>query len=101
MQHQVANWHVDRSRLEEWEAIWNEMHCIAQHTPGFYMARLLRSVEHPGKYTVYSLWDTRAAWEAYFQAERMQELARASFRLRKGPPISEWFDVVREVKATA
>jgi heme-degrading monooxygenase HmoA len=100
LQHQVANWHVDRARLDEWEAIWNQMHEIASNTPGFHMARLLRSVEHPGKYTVYSLWDSRDSWESYFSTEQIQELTRATFGLLKGPPISEWFDLVCEVNGT-
>lgn len=99
MQHQVANWHIDRSRAGEWEAIWDEMHDIARQTPGFHRAQLLRSVEHPGKYTVYSLWESRESWDDFFNTEKTQALIRASFRLLKGPPVTEWFDLVREVEA--
>lgn len=99
MQHSVTNWHVDRARSVEWEAIWEQMHELARESPGFVQARLLRSVEHPGKFVVYTLWQSREAWDAYYQHPRMQELTHASFRLLKGPPIQEWFDVVADVVA--
>jgi quinol monooxygenase YgiN len=99
VQHSVTNWHVDRNRAGEWEAIWEQMHDVARRTPGFHEARLLRSVEHPGKFVVYALWDSREAWDAYYEQPQMQELNRASFRLLKGPPVQEWFDVVADVVA--
>ncbi len=99
MQHSVTNWHVDRNRAADWEAIWDQMHELARESPGFVQARLLRSVEHPGKFVVYALWNSREDWDAYYQQPRMQELTRASFRLLKGPPIQEWFDVVADVVA--
>ena len=100
MQHQVANWHIDRERLDEWESIWDQLHDVARQTPGFRTARLLRSVEHPGKYTIYSLWDSRASWVEYYNTSKVQELIHSSFRLLKGPPVTEWFDLVREVQGT-
>jgi heme-degrading monooxygenase HmoA len=99
MQHLVTNWHVDRNRTEEWEAIWNQLHEVARRTPGFQMARLLRSVEHPGKYTVYSLWNSRTSWDDYYNDQHIQELTRNTFKLLKGPPIQEWFDLVCDVQA--
>jgi len=97
LQHLVANWHVDRNRTGEWEPILGELNLIAARSPGFRETRMLRSVEHPGKYTVYSLWDSRVDWEAYYADERVQELFRATFRLIKGPPVQEWFDLVGDV----
>ena len=97
MQHLVTSWHVDRNRTDEWEAIWNQLHDVAQRSEGFHMARLMRSVEHPGKYTVYALWDSRDVWERYYEHPQVQELTRATFRLLKGPPIQEWFDLVAQV----
>ncbi|HLZ73117.1 MAG TPA: antibiotic biosynthesis monooxygenase family protein [Dehalococcoidia bacterium] len=99
MQHLVTNWHVDRHSAGEWETIWQEMHELARQTPGFLQARLLRSVEHPGKFVVYALWASREAWDVYYGLPRMHELTHASFRLLKGPPIQEWFDVVADVAA--
>jgi heme-degrading monooxygenase HmoA len=101
LQHLVGNWHVDRNRLDEWETIWNQMHEIAKRAPGFQMTRLLRSVEHPGKYTVYALWQSREHWTAYFEDEQVQQLTRTTFPLLKGPPIQEWFDLVRELDTDA
>ncbi len=97
MQHLVTNWHVDRNRAAEWEDIWSRLHDVAKETPGFLMARLLRSVEHPGKFTVYALWESRDAWERYYQLPQVQELTTSTFRLLKGPPIQEWFDLVEQV----
>ncbi len=99
MQHLVTNWHVDRTRADEWEGIWNEMHEVARRMPGFHFARLLRSTEHPGKFVVYSLWDGRECWDGFYNDSTVQDLTRRCFRLIKGPPISEWYDVVREVEA--
>ncbi len=96
MQHLVANWHVDRNRAAEWEQLWNAISDIAQAAPGFQTSRLMRSVEHPGKYTVYSVWESRDLWDLYFNDSKVQELVHATFRLLKGPPIQEWFDLVRE-----
>ena len=97
MQHLVTNWHVDRNRAPEWENLWQRLHDVAQTTQGFYMARLLRSVEHPGKFTVYAQWESRAVWESYYELPEVQQLTRATFPLLKGPPIQEWFDVVTSV----
>ena len=99
MQHSVTNWHVDRTRAGEWEAIWAQMHELARESPGFVQARLLRSAEHPGKFVAYELWDSYDAWNDYYNLPRMQELTHAGFRMLKGPPIQEWFDVVADVHA--
>lgn len=98
MQHLVTNWHVDRMRTEEWETLWNQMHDVARRTPGFHFAWLLRSNEHPGKFVVYTLWDDKENWTNFYNDDTVQDLTRRCFRLIKGPPISEWYDVVREVK---
>ena len=100
MQHLVANWHVDRTRAGEWEELWNQLNAIAERTSGFQMSRLMRSIEHPGKYTVYSIWESRERWDDYFADTRVQDLIHATFRLLKGPPIQEWFDLVHEAVPT-
>lgn len=101
MKHLVANWHVDRNRTDEWEALWNQINESAERAPGFQMSRLMRSIEHPGKYTVYSIWESRELWDAYFADGTVQELVHATFRLLKGPPIQEWFDLVHEAVPAA
>jgi quinol monooxygenase YgiN len=101
LQHLVANWHVDRAKTEEWEAIWLELQEIAARCEGFGVSRLLRSLEHPGKFTIYGQWRSREDWDAFYANPRVQELIRATFRLIKGPPIQEWFDFVSETGAMA
>lgn len=101
MQHFVANWHVDREKTAEWEAIWQELQAIAATCEGFVVSRLLRSVEHPGKFTIYGQWRSREDWDAFYNHPRVKELTRATFRLIKGPPIQEWFEFVSETGTMA
>jgi quinol monooxygenase YgiN len=101
LQHLVANWHVDRAKTDEWEAIWGQLQELAAQMDGFTVSRLLRSIEHPGKFTIYAQWRSRDDWEVYWSNPRVQELTRATFRLIKGPPIQEWFDFVSESGAMA
>ena len=101
MQHLVANWHVDRAKTEEWEAIWQQLQEIALESQGFKVSRLMRSAEHPGKYTVYAQWHARDDWEQYFKNPRVQELIRSTYRLIKAPPFQEWFDLVSETGSTS
>lgn len=101
MQHTVTNWHVDRARADEWETIVRQLDHLAEQAPGFVAARLLRSVEHPGKFIVYARWESRAHWDEYFGQPQVQALFRQTFPLLKGPPQQEWFDQVSEVAAAA
>lgn len=99
MQHSVTNWHVDRNRVDEWQLICNELYATAARAPGFCDARVMRSIEHPGKFVVYARWETREAWDAFYADANVQGLSRSAFRLLKGPPIQEWFEVATEVTA--
>ena len=99
MQHTVTNWHVDRNRAADWEAITQQLDDLAQRAPGFVMSRTLRSVEHPGKFVVYARWESRERWEEFFNQEQVQALIRRTFPLLKGPPQQEWFDQTAETAA--
>jgi quinol monooxygenase YgiN len=97
VQRSVTNWHVDREKLSEWEALWDKLHYAAREAPGFQATQLLRSVEHPGKFVVMAIWESREAWESYFKAPEIQNLTRTMFPLLKGPPIQEWFELIRDI----
>lgn len=101
MQHTVTNWHVDRNRTADWEAIIRELDLLAENAAGFLDTRMLRSVEHPGKFVIYARWQSRAQWDDYFGQAEVQALFRKTFPLLKGPPQQEWFDLVAEVPAPA
>ena len=81
----------------EWEALWAKMHELARGCPGFRSARLLKSKEHSGKYTLITEWDTENGWDRLYESPEMQELTRQSFSLFKGAPIQEWHTVLQEV----
>lgn len=81
----------------EWEALWAKMHELAQRQPGFRSARLLRSKEHGGKYTLFAEWDTETGWDRFYVLDEMQALTQQSFGLFRGAPVQEWHVVVQEV----
>jgi len=99
VQHSVTNWHVDRNAADAWQAICDELNLIAAHAAGFRSARVLRSIEHPGKFVIYACWESREAWNAYYADARVQALVHSAFRLLKGPPVQEWFEVAAEAEA--
>ena len=81
----------------EWEALWAKMHALARTRPGFRSARLLKSKEHGGKYTLLAEWDTEHGWDRFYESPEMQELTQQSFTLFKGAPVQEWHVVLQEV----
>ncbi len=83
----------------EWEALWARMHALARTQPGFRSARLLRSKEHGGKYTMLTEWDTEHTWDRFYDLPEMQELTQQSFNLFKGAPVQEWHLTIAEVVA--
>ena len=83
----------------EWEALWARMHELARAQPGFRSARLLKSKEHGGKYTLLVEWDTERAWDRFYETPDMQVLTQQSFAMFKGAPVQEWHTVQHEVQA--
>jgi heme-degrading monooxygenase HmoA len=81
----------------EWEDLWAKMHELARQQKGFRSARLLKSKEHSGKYTLLAEWDTEGAWDRFYESDGMQELTQQSFALFKGAPVQEWHVVVQEI----
>jgi len=81
----------------EWEELWEKMHELAKGRPGFHWARLLKSTEHGGKYTLLAAWDTAHTWERYYELPEIQELTQQSFALFKGAPIQEWHEIIHDI----
>lgn len=81
----------------EWEALWAKMHALARTRAGFRSARLLKSTEHSGKYTLITEWDTEQGWNRLYEEPEMQALTRQSFTMFKGAPVQEWHTVLQEV----
>lgn len=88
---------VTPGKETEWEALWMRMHELAQQRKGFHSARLLKSSEHLGKYTLLAEWDSKEAWERYYESAEMQALTQESFLLFQGVPLQEWHVVLQEV----
>jgi heme-degrading monooxygenase HmoA len=84
----------------EWERLWAQMHELARSRPGFRSARLLKSTEHGGKYTMITEWDSEQGWNRLYEEPEMQALTRQSFALFKGAPVQEWHTVLHEVTAS-
>jgi heme-degrading monooxygenase HmoA len=83
----------------EWEALWAKMQELARARPGFRSARLLKSTEHSGKYTLIAEWDTEQGWNRLYEDPEMQVLTHQSFTMFKGAPVQEWHTVLQEVTA--
>jgi heme-degrading monooxygenase HmoA len=83
----------------EWEALWGKMHALARTRPGFRSARLLKSTEHNGKYTLITEWETEQGWNRLYEDPEMQVLTHQSFTMFKGAPVQEWHVVLQEVVA--
>ncbi len=84
---------------QAWEALWARMHELARRQPGFRSARLLRSKEHSGKYTMLTEWDTENTWDRFYELPEMQELTQESFTMFKGAPVQEWHLAIADVVA--
>jgi heme-degrading monooxygenase HmoA len=97
----VGSRSVAPGREAEWEALWAQMVELARAQPGFRSARLLRSKEHSGKYTVLSEWENERSWDRYYALPAMQELTQRSFALFSAAPVQEWYVVVSDVQAGA
>jgi heme-degrading monooxygenase HmoA len=82
----------------EWEALWARMHELARTRSGFRSARLLKSKEHSGKYTLLTEWDSEQGWDRLYELPEMQELTRQSFSMFKAAPVQEWHLVLHEVE---
>ena len=95
----VGSRSVVPGREAEWEALWAQMAELARAQPGFRSARLLRSKEHNGKYTVLSEWESERSWDRYYALPAMQELTQRSFALFSVAPVQEWYVVVSDVNA--
>jgi heme-degrading monooxygenase HmoA len=95
----VGSRSVVPGREAEWEALWAQMVELARAQPGFRSARLLRSKEHNGKYTVLSEWESERSWDRYYALPSMQELTQRSFALFSAAPVQEWHVVVSDVRA--
>lgn len=85
----------------EWEALWGKMHELARGRRGFRSARLLKSKEHNGKYTLLTEWDTESGWNQLYESPEMQALTQQSFSMFKGAPMQEWHVILQDIQAEA
>jgi heme-degrading monooxygenase HmoA len=90
---------VTPGKEAEWEALWEKMHELARTRPGFRSARLMKSKEHRGKYTMITEWDTEHGWDRFYDTPEMQALTQESFALFKAAPVQEWHTVIRQIGA--
>lgn len=93
----VGSRSITPGKEREWEELWHKMHELACAHPGFRRARLLRSKEHGGKYTLLTEWDAEHYWDSFYQSDAVQALTQQSFVLFRGAPLQEWHVLVSEM----
>jgi heme-degrading monooxygenase HmoA len=90
---------VRRGREEGFEKLWRERESYLAGVPGFREFHLLRGPGEDEKtlYVSHSLWDSRAAFEAWTRSEAFRKAhagARSPEGTLLGHPRMEGFDVV-------
>ncbi|MEL6977737.1 MAG: antibiotic biosynthesis monooxygenase [Pseudomonadota bacterium] len=90
---------VARGSEEEFEAVWKNRDSHLETVPGFQEFKLLRgdSAEDHTLYASHSIWENRAAFEAWTKSEafrRAHKDAGGAKPLYLGPPAFEGFEAV-------
>jgi heme-degrading monooxygenase HmoA len=78
----MNHFRVDPGRRAEFEALWRRRESYLDGVPGFLRFSLLRG-EEPGAYASHTLWESRAAFEAWTESEAFRK-AHAQSPLPKG-----------------
>jgi heme-degrading monooxygenase HmoA len=86
----------------DFEAVWLGRDTHLSRVPGFLSFHLLRGPDQDGRrlYASHSLWESRAAFEAWTRSEAFRlahKDAGDNRGLYAGPPNFEGFDVLQEV----
>ena len=90
---------VDPARAAEFEELWRKRETYLAEVPGFVRFSLLRGDE-PGHYASHSLWQSRAAFEAWTRSDAFKK-AHAQARMPAGlllghPRLETWEAVLEE-----
>jgi heme-degrading monooxygenase HmoA len=74
-----GHWQVKEGKTEEFIQQWREwLSRSSENVPGFYHARLLRSLASPQQFTSISEWETAAARDAWKTSPAFREGFEAS-----------------------
>jgi heme-degrading monooxygenase HmoA len=94
----MNHFRVDPERGADFERHWRERETYLREVPGFLRFALLRGDE-PGRYISHSIWESRAAFEAWTRSEAFRKAhaqARTPAGLLQGPPHLEVYEAVIE-----
>ena len=89
----MNHFQVDPARGAEFETLWKQRETYLAEVPGFVRFALLRGDE-PGQYASHTIWESRAAFEAWTRSEAFKK-AHAQARMPAGlllghPRLATW-----------
>ena len=93
----MNNFQVAPGREAEFEARWRGRETLLDRVPGFLQFALLKG-ETEGEYISHSLWESRAAFEAWTRSEAFAAGHRQGTvaGVLEGPPHVKLYDVILE-----
>jgi heme-degrading monooxygenase HmoA len=93
----MNNFKVAPGRDAEFEARWRERETFLDQVPGFVQFALLKG-DAPGEYISHSLWESRAAFEAWTRSAAFAAGHRQGSvaGILEGPPHVKLYDVILE-----
>ena len=92
----MNHFQVDPARGAEFETLWKQRETYLAEVPGFVRFALLRGDE-PGQYASHTIWESRAAFEAWTRSEafrRTHSGARSATGISDGHPQFEGYEAV-------
>ena len=90
---------IEQGKEAAFEALWQRMQHLAQRSPGFIAARLLRSENHGGVYATIEYWESEESQKQAYSTDDMRAIALELIagRMTRQAPVTEYCSVVDEV----